>query len=361
MKYPVYIPEITAIEKKYVNECLDSTWISSKGKFVNLFEEKICEFTGAKYAISVFNGTVALHLALKVLGIKKGDEVILPDFTYIASTNSVLYVNATPILVDISPKTWNITLDEIKKNVTKKTKAILITDIYGTPPEMDEIIAFAKSKNIYVIADSAESLGATYKGKKTGNIADITTFSFFGNKTITTGEGGMITTNNKEYNDLLRKLKNQGNHSEIRYYHDVLGYNYRMTNIQAAIGCAQMERIESIIERKQDIYNWYYKELKDFVEFQELKPYITSSNWMVSLLLPRKINREKLMIFLEENKIETRPFFFPIHEMPFYKNIESTPITKEISKRGINVPSFPQLQEKDIKYISNKIIEFLTQ
>ena len=161
MKYPVYIPEITDTEKKYVNDCLDSTWISSKGKFVNLFEEKIVEFTGAKYAISVFNGTVALHLALEVLGIKEGDEVILPDFTYIASTNSVLYVKATPVLVDICPKTWNITLDEIKKHVTDKTKAILLTDIYGTPPEMDEIIAFAKSKNIFVIADSAESLGAT--------------------------------------------------------------------------------------------------------------------------------------------------------------------------------------------------------
>jgi len=359
MKYPVYIPEITKTEKKYVNECLDTTWISSKGKFVSLFEKMVQDYIGVNYAVSVFNGTVALHLALKVLGIKEGDEVILPNFTYIASTNSVLYVNAIPVLVDICPRTWNITLDEIKKHVTSKTKAILLTDIYGTPPEMDEIMEFAKKNNIFVIADSAESLGGSYKNIKTGNIADISIFSFFGNKTITTGEGGMITTNNKEFDSLLRKLKNQGNHETIRYYHDVLGYNYRMTNIQAAIGCAQMERIESILERKQNIYDWYFDKLNSYVEFQEVKSYVKSSNWMVSFLLPKGIEREKLMDFLLKNEIETRPFFFPIDKMPFYKESTKTPISIDVSKRGINVPSFPQLTKNDVDYISNKIIEYI--
>ena len=360
MKYPVYIPQIGTKEKEYVNDCLDSTWISSKGKYVDLFEEKIAHYTGAKNAIAVFNGTVALHLALAVLEITEGDEVIIPDFTYIASANAVLYVNAKPILVDVCIDSWNITLSEIKKHTTTKTKAIIITDIYGTPPEMDEILAYAKQNNIAVIADSAESLGAAYKDKKTGNIADISTFSFFGNKTVTTGEGGIITTNNSKYDALLRKLKNQGNHESIRYYHDVLGYNYRMTNIQAAIGYAQMERIDETIAKKQAIYGWYYENLKDFVRFQKIPEYITSSYWMVSFVLPENINRNELMTFLDSHEIETRPFFMPIHEMPFYEKADN-PNTIKISKQGINVPSYPQLTKNDVDLISNKIIDFLNR
>jgi len=358
MKYPIYIPEIKEKERKYVLDCIDSTWISSKGKYVDLFEEKIQEFTGVKHAVAVFNGTVALHLALDVIGIKPGDEIILPDFTYIASANAVLYLGATPVLADVSKETWNITLDEIRNNVTTKTKAIIITDIYGTPPEMDKIMEFAKSKGIIVVADSAESLGATYKGKHTGNIADISTYSFFGNKTITTGEGGMVTTNNDEYNYLLRKKKNQGNHDAIRYFHDVLGYNFRMTNIQAAIGCAQMERIEDTLERKKNLFGWYKEELKGLVKFQEIEEYITSSIWMVCFLLPKNINREDLMKFMDAKGIETRPFFFPIHEMPFYSNVENKN-TIEISKHGMNVPSYPQLKKEDVVYICNQIKEYL--
>lgn len=358
MKYPVYIPSITEREKKNVIECIESTWISSKGKFVDDFEKKVEEYTGAKHAISVFNGTVALHLALEILGIGQGDDVIVPDFTYIASANAVKYTKANVVLADVCSSTWNIRVQDIKEVITPNTKAVIITDIYGNPPEMDEIIAFCKAKNIFVVADSAESIGATYKEKKTGSFADISTFSFFGNKTITTGEGGMITTNNSEWNRRLRKMKNQGNHETIRYYHDVLGYNYRMTNIQAAIGCAQMERIDSILDKKKNILNWYKKFLTNKVEFQKVYHHSTSSYWMVSFLLPKGIDRDNLMEKLAEKGIETRPFFLPIHKMPFYEKANH-PVTENISRRGMNVPSYPDLNENDVEYICKAILELI--
>ena len=362
MKYPVYIPEITAKEKQYVNDCLDSTWISSKGKFVEQFEESFKKYIGSDYAVPVFNGTVALHLALVALDIQEGDEVIVPDFTYIASANAVLYTGATPILVDVDPDTWNVTLPNLKEIISPATKAIIITDIYGTPPEMDEIMQFAREQNIYIIADSAESVGATYKSKRTGNIADISMFSFFGNKTITTGEGGMITTNDEHLYKKLNQLKNQGNHESIRYYHDVLGYNYRMTNIQAAIGCAQLERIDKILSKKREIFQTYQRYLSDFVKFQEVGEHMTSSYWLVSFLLPDNVDRDALMEYLESKGIESRPFFKPVQEMPHfnaYKTSEN-PVTKHLSDHGISVPSYPQLTESDVRYICTNLIEFLT-
>ncbi len=359
MKYPVYIPEITEREKQLVSNCMESTWISSKGEYLENFEKIVSEYTGVKHAIAVHNGTVALHVALLAHSIGAGDEVIVPDFTYIATANAVLYTGAIPVLLDVDPHSWNITAEIIEKAITAKTKAIIIVDIYGLPPDIDEINALADKHGLLVIEDAAESIGATYKSRMAGSLADIATLSFFGNKTITTGEGGMILTNEDRVAELAGKIKNQGNSLTERYFHDILGYNYRMTNIQAAIGLAQMERISSIIERKQMINDQYRKQLQNLVRFQRVDTDRTSSNWMLGFLVKNKKQRDGLMNHLSGLEIETRPFFYPVHVMPFYKDINN-PVSEDLSERGISIPSYPMLSTEDIDYISSQIINYLT-
>jgi len=359
MKYPIYIPEITGTEKDYVNDCIDSTWISSRGKYIGQFEKIVADYVGVKHAVSMHNGTVALHVALLAHSIGKGDEVIVPDFTYIATANAVLYAGAIPVLIDVDKYSWNITSEKIERAITSKTKAIIVADIYGLPADMDGINSLAKKYGLLVIEDAAESLGGSYKGRKAGSLADIATLSFFGNKTITTGEGGMVLTNDDSIAALAGKIKNQGNAETKRYFHDILGYNYRMTNIQAAIGLAQMERIDSILKRKQRIYRDYFNRLHQFVEFQKHDDNIISSNWMIGFLLENKAQRDALMKYLERFEIETRPFFYPVHAMPFYPDVDNR-VTKQLSDRGISVPSFPMLSEEDVDYICAKIIAYLS-
>ena len=358
IRFPVYQPNISDKEKELVNECLDSSWISSKGKYIKQFEQLICNYTSAKYAVAVSNGTVALHLALLAHGIGENDEVIVPELTYIAPANAVLYVQAKPVFCDVNYKNWNLSLENISEKVNSKTKAIIIANIYGCPAKIDLIRDFARKYNLLIIEDSAESLGASYKNEMSGNLGDISTLSFFGNKTITTGEGGMVLTNNHSIYLKLLQLRNQGNSDTIRYYHDFVGYNYRMTNIQAAIGVAQMSRIDSILERKRKIQFWYEENLKDFVVFQEIDKDLISSYWMVSFILPLSVSRESLMLSLKEDGIETRPFFKPISSMPYFKSINSTN-AKKLSKSGISMPSYPELTFDDVSYICKKLIEYL--
>ena len=241
-KYPVYQPNLSGNEMKYVQECLNSTWISSKGKFINQFENQFSKFTGIKNSVSVSNGTVALHVALLALGIGKDDEVIVPTFTYIASVNAIHYTGAKPSFVDSNPDTWQIDTKKIEEKITSKTKAIMAVHIYGHPCEMDELLRIARKHNLFLIEDCAEALGTFYKGKHAGLFGDISTFSFFGNKTITTGEGGMVCTNDKNLADLCFRIKGQGLAKNQEYFHDMIGYNYRMTNICAAIGSAQLRK-----------------------------------------------------------------------------------------------------------------------
>lgn len=355
MNYPIYKPYLKGNTRKYVDECIDSTWISSRGRFVNLFEEKVAEYCGVRYASSVFNGTVALHLALLASNIGKGDEVIVPDFTYIATANAVKYVGAEPIIVDVAKDDWNIPLSEIKRVYNEKVKAVIVVDVFGTPPkELKEIKKFTEEKGIYLIQDSAESLGSKYEGKGLGNYSDVTTLSFFGNKTITTGEGGMVLTNNKDIYDKMEVLKNQGNSKTVRYYHDILGYNFRMTNIQAAIGYSQMEIIDEILYKKMQVMNWYKEFLQDIVEFQKVDNNIISSNWLVSVIL--KDNKDEIAKVLNSSEIETRPFFQPISSMPFY-NKQNNEISYYLAQNGLSLPSYPELNKNDIKYICEKIIE----
>ncbi len=346
-KIPIYKPYLGKDENNFVAECMQSTWISSQGKFIHTFEENVQNYIGANHAITVSNGTVAIHLAMLALDIGPGDEVITPNFTYVASSNSILYVGATPIFVDIDPFSWNLDPSLIEAKISRRTKAILYTNVYGAPAEYNELKRIADKHGIYLIEDAAESFGATYGEKMSGTLGDISTFSFFGNKTITTGEGGMVLTPHKKLADKIRKLKNQGNSESIRYYHDVLGYNYRMTNIQAAIGVAQLGKINEILQLKRKLQQNYEDGLKDLVSFQKLPDNATSSYWMCSILFKSILEKEQVINALEQANIETRPFFTPLDELPFYTKVEDCPLSKEVSAKGMNLPSFPALEKKE--------------
>ncbi len=335
---------------------MDSTWISSKGKFINTFEQEFSKFIGSSYAATVTNGTVALHVALRNLGIKENDEVLVPTLTYIASVNAIAYCNAKVVFLDSDPLTWQLATKEIERKVTEKTKAIVVVHLYGNSCDMDEIIALAKKYNLYVIEDCAEAIGTTYKGKHVGTFGDVSTFSFFGNKTITCGEGGMVCTQQEELYKNICKLKGQGLSEGREYWHDVIGYNYRMTNISAAIGLAQLERIEEILIKKRKLSEKYKDLLSGLpLDFQEVKKHITPSHWMFSILLKNISLRDPLRKYLCENGIETRPLFNTVHLMPMYFKGESYPIAENLSQRGINLPSYPDISDEEIEYICKNI------
>lgn len=357
IQYPVYKPSLLGNEKKYVNECLDSTWISSKGKFVSEFENKFAEFVGVKHAITVSNGTVALHLALLALGIGKDDEVIVPTLTYIASVNSITYTGATPVFVDSLRDTWQINPEDVKKKITPKTRAIMAVHLYGHSCDMDALIALANEHGLFLIEDCAEAFGSLYKGTHVGSFGDISTFSFFGNKTITTGEGGMVITNDDTLFDRALHLKGQGLAMHREYWHDVVGYNYRMTNICAAIGLAQLEQAKFFIEKKIEIAAWYKEFLQNVpVEVHKETENVKHSYWMVSILVNKITHRDKLRKHLEDNGIETRPLFYPIHTMPMYSiKYLKHPVAEDLGWRGLNLPSYPELNKRDVTYICDKI------
>jgi perosamine synthetase len=359
-KYPVYQPSLLGNEKKYVNECIDSTWISSKGQFISIFEKEFSKFLGASFATCVCNGTVALHLAMVALGLGEGDEVIVPTLTYIASVNSITYTGATPIFVDSLKETWQMDPSDIRKKITARTKAILVVHLYGYPADMDEIMKIAKENSIFVIEDCAEAIGSKYKGINVGVLGDISTFSFFGNKTITTGEGGMVVTNDATLFDRVVRFKGQGLALHRQYWHDIVGFNYRMTNICAALGLAQLEQITSFIEKKIQIAGWYKKFLRDLpMDYQMENSDVMNTFWMVSVLVTSNELRDPLRNELETNGIETRPLFYPVHTMPMYsKKYDRHKIAEDISLRGINLPSYPALNEVDVLYICDKIKSF---
>lgn len=349
-KIPIYEPTISNNETKYVNECLESSWISSKGNYINKFERMVGDFLDAPYCLSTSNGTTALHLALLSLGIGENDEVITTNFTYVASTNAILMVKAKPIFCDINLMDLNIDPDLIEKKISTKTKAILVTNVYGFLCDFEKINALAKKYNLYVIEDAAESFGAEFKKRKSGTLGDISTFSFFGNKTITTGEGGMVVCKKKKHYELIDKLKNQGNSKSKTYYHEILGYNYRMTNIQAAIGCAQMEVLDSILAKKTYLYNYYKKNLLRGIQFlTEINDSIPSY-WMTPIIFKTIKEKKRIESVLKQNGVETRPFFIPVDLLPFYKETDIE-LAKKVYKRGLLLPSFPELKKSELEKI----------
>jgi perosamine synthetase len=357
MKIPVYQPSLSGNEKKYVNECLESTWISSKGKFIQEFEDKFADYTGIKYATSVCNGTVALHLALVALGIGSGDEVIVPTLTYIASVNAIAYTGAVPVFVDSLEDTWQMNPEDVIQKITSRTRAIMVVHLYGHPCDMDEITTIAKKHGLFIIEDCSEAFGSLYKGRHVGKFCDVATFSFFGNKTITTGEGGMVVTDDETLHNRVFRFKGQGLALHREYWHDIIGYNYRMTNICAAIGLAQLEQADKFIKKKRLIAEWYKKYLHGIpVTVQGEYGDVVHSYWMVSILTEKPDQRDSLRKILSDAGIETRPLFYPVHTMPMYASrFQRHPIAENLGWRGINLPSWPDLHRDQVKYITDKI------
>lgn len=359
---PVAEPLLGEEELNNVIEAVKSGWISSKGKFVEEFESKFARYCNRKYGIATSNGTVALHLALTVLDIKKGDEVIVPNLTFIAVANSVFNCNAKPVFVDSHPEYWCIDPERIEEKITPRTKAIIPVHLYGHPCDMDSIMDIAEDHDLYVIEDAAEAHGAEYKGIKVGSFGDISCFSFYGNKIITTGEGGMCLTNNEELVEKMETLRNHGMDPNKRYWHEFIGFNYKMTNLQAAIGAAQLNKLDEFIRKKRQIAKFYSKGLEDLAEKELVKlhpemQWAKCIYWMYCILIEDKfgVSRDHLMEKLEEKRIETRPFFYPINVMPPYKDDEKFPFTEEISRKGINLPSGVNLTEGDISKIIGEL------
>jgi perosamine synthetase len=352
---PVSEPYMKGKELEYLTDCIKSNWISSIGKYVNQFEEMFAQFCGTTYAVTTSSGTSALHLALTALGICEDDEVILPDLTFVASANAVKYCGAKPVFIDVDKKTWNIDTKKIEEKVTKKTKAIMAVHLYGLPCDMESIIKIAQRYNLRVIEDASEAHGAEYKNIRVGSFGDAGVFSFYGNKIITTGEGGMVTTNNKNVFEKLKLLRDHAMSKTKRYWHYVVGFNYRMTNLQAAIGVAQMEQIDQFIEKKIDnaeAYNSLLGKIRGITlppETDECK----NVYWMYSVLIEDDfgLHRDEVIKRLRKKGIDTRPFFYPLHQLPMYKTRFNYPVTTELSRKGINLPSSITLTETDIRTV----------
>lgn len=341
---PIYEPWISEGQEENVLACVKENWISSRGRFVDSFERHLRDYTGHDAATSCSNGTTALHLALLSLGLKEGDEILVPSFAYVAAVNAVSYVRAIPRFVDIDPSTWNICPLDAEKKISSKTKAIICVHTYGVPCDILAFRELADRNNLFLIEDSAEALGSFQNGKHVGSIADLCTFSFFGNKTITTGEGGAVSSRHPELVADVCRLKNQGLVQHGAYEHDIIGFNYRMTNIQAAIGVAQFAEIDKILDLKRRIAERYRRELITFSEFQVCDTQ-NCSNWINTIKLGSSKKTREVKYALQNNNIEVRPGFPRVDKMPMYKDEPLLPVTCELTDRLLCLPSYPSLSE----------------
>ena len=346
---PVNKPLLNGNEMKYLGECIDTGWISSEGPFVKEFEQKMSAAVNRRYGIAVSNGTAALEVAVQALGIGEDDEVIMPSFTIISCAMAVTKLGAVPVLVDSDIHTWNMKVDEIEAKITPKTKAIMIVHLYGLPVEVDKVLALAKMYNLKVIEDAAEMHGQTYKGKPCGSFGDISTFSFYPNKHITTGEGGMVVTDDEKLAERCRMLRNLCFRKDIRYVHDEISDNYRFTNLQAAVGLAQLERLDEFVERKRAMGKYYTGQLKDIdglILPVERTDYADNIYWVYGIVLDKQTEADNKTVqkLLAEEGIGSRTFFWCMHEQPVYQKQglfkeESYPEAEYLARKGFYIPS----------------------
>lgn len=366
-KFAVLEPDIGEQETTNVLECVTSGWISSQGRFIAEFEKAFSGYLGGGYAIAVSNGTVALQLGLTALGIGRGDEVIVPDFTFGASINAIIHAGAIPVLADVDPETWTLDLDELRKLITSRTKAIMPVHLYGQPARIDEIKEIASEHGIFVIEDCAEALGATYKNRRVGLDGDCMCFSFFANKTITTGEGGMVVFKDARLAELARILRDHGMNPQKRYWHEYPGFNFRMTNMQAAVGVAQMNRIEEFLTRRKSVFQTYDSLLSGHQDFSLLPKNDWSENsyWLYTLVLNEYGDeaRDQLIKQLGYRGIDARPGFYPMHQMNPYREFGrgAYPVTSYLSSNSISLPSSPGLSKEDIHHIVAIFLEELAR
>jgi perosamine synthetase len=363
---PIMEPSLTGNELDYVQECINTNWISSQGAYVTKFEKSFSSYHSVPYALTTSSGTTALHLALTALGVGPGDEVIVPDLTFGASANSVIHCGAKPVFVDVDPRYWNIDPGLIEASLSKDTKAIMPVHLYGHPCDMDPILDVAQGHSLFIVEDCAEALGAEYKGRLVGTFGDVACFSFFSNKIITTGEGGMVITNATDLMEKMEVLRDHGMRKEKRYWHEVAGFNYRMTNLQAALGLAQMEQIQSFINNRREIAAMYSQQLAN-IEGIFLPPerqWAKNIYWLYSILIDEKrlgISRDKLILELQKEGVETRPMFYPLHIQPAFRSAEgSFPVTERLAATGLSLPSGGTVSIKKVKKISGYIKKIIS-
>jgi len=365
IRIPVAIPDLKGNEEKYVSEAVRSTWISSSGPFVERFEKEFATLCETRSAVSVANGTVALHVALLALGVRPGDEVIVPSLTYIATANAVRYVGAEPVFIDVDPATWCLDPGKIEAAITQRTRGIIPVHLYGHPADMDAINHIAAVHGLWVLEDAAEATLARYKGKAVGGLASMATFSFFGNKIFTSGEGGAVTLNDPQLETRLRLLKGQGVDPTRRYFFPITGYNFRLTNIACALLCAQLERREEIIGRRKEIYAAYENRLAGIpgIGFQPVAPWAEVAQWLFCITVSEEAfgcSRETLMAELADAGVDSRPFFVPLHRLPPFQREslsrgENLPVTDHLSQIGLNLPTYTGLKNEDIRFITDTI------
>ncbi|HEY9754696.1 MAG TPA: DegT/DnrJ/EryC1/StrS family aminotransferase [Oculatellaceae cyanobacterium] len=377
-RIPIGAPCFNGNEKQYLMECIDSAKISATGRFVDEFERQFAQYCEASHAFTCSSGTAALHLALMAHDVKPGDEIIVPSLTYIAAANAVTYCGAKPVFIDSEKDTWNLDPALIERAITPRTKAIIPVHLYGHPCEMDPILEIAGRHNLMVIEDAGEAYGAMYRGKRVGSFGQTSTFSFYGNSIITSGEGGVVVTNDDDIAARVRLFRGQGVDKERKYWFDTISYNYRMSNLQAAVALAQLEKIDWHVEQRRRVaalYNKHLAALGDELMTQVEKPWVKHAYWMYSILLRKRSGekRDLLMHQLAENGIETRPIFYPLHTLPPYETLHKAtvtannglasdmhlPFTSFIAARGINLPTHATLSEKDIEFIVLKLKEHL--
>ncbi len=362
-RIPVAEPVLTGNEMKYVSECITTNWISSQGTFVRRFESEFAARLGVPHALAVSNGTVALHLALKAFDIGPGDEVIVPDLTFAATINAVLYAGATPVIVDVDPATWNMCPEATAAAITPRTRALMPVHLYGQPADMDAMMALAKRHDLIVIEDAAEAAGAAHKGRPCGGIGQAGTFSFFSNKLITTGEGGMVVFRDDKAAAHARVLRDHGMDPAKRYWHNEVGFNYRLTNLQGALGCAQLEQFDHFLARKLEIARAYRARLARIkgVQLPTEIDGLLNSYWMFCIVPDMQrfgLERDAFIARLAEAGIETRPLFYPLHEMPPYRGYAGNrdfPHATRLSANGLSLPSAVTLTDGEIEYICGVI------
>lgn len=362
---PVAEPWIGEEELQLVMEAVKSGWVSSSGRFVTEFEERFAAYCGARCGVATSNGTAALHLALAALGIGPGDEVIVPALTFVATANAVTFTGARPVIVDVCMDNWGLDAEQLEAAITPRTRAIIPVHLYGHPCNMDAIMPVARASGLFVVEDAAEAHGAEIRGRKVGTLADVGCFSFYGNKIMTTGEGGMCLTNDPALAQRMRVLRGHGMSADRKYWHEVVGFNYRMTNLQAALGVAQLGKLDRLVEKKRQIAQWYAERLKDLeapgiLGLHPEAAWARCVYWMYSILVKGEPGEAtRLMAELATRGIETRPFFVPMHLLPPYRLDTRLPVAETLYSQGINLPSGTRLEEDQVDWIASSVRQVL--
>lgn len=361
---PLSFPTLGDKEAKYVMDCLDTKWISSVGKYVGLFEEAYAKVTGTKHAISCSNGTAALHLALLGLDLQPDEEVLVPTLTFAACANSVVYCGGSPQLIDIDRETWCLDASLLESRITPRTRGIIAVHLRGHAADMAAIMDIARRHGLFVIEDAAQAHGGLVNDRPVGSVGDLGTFSFFGNKMLTTGEGGMVTTNDDAVAAKIRLIKNQGMTQERRYWHSVVGYNYRLTNIQAAIGLAQVERLEEQLRGHRQVAAWYQEELAGIkgISWQAEKPWVRHAWWQFVVVIDETFaaDRDAVLARLQNAGIDARRIYYPMHQLPIYEKSaagRAYPVADRVAARAICLPTWAGLTREDVSYVCRSLMD----